>query len=525
MTEPEKNFGLSTKESLEVLWNEISDTVKQKKNASTSSYLQRIWLAVFHDDSPIHWFPVLLSLLSVICLFVIDECCPAVIILLLLILTLIVVVREQRLKEQEIFTKVKYVLGKSSLKLSPLPSSFSRSFLPEDIRHSLTLSDSWTPENYPNVCSPVSPCVTLQCTYRDGEIRNLPWALLVKGDCIVMRPGQTAPGPCHELNGTRVFTSGETYSQKTSVNPPKRPSARIPLPNLICVMDTTPFLENLVVAIDQFLLKPRTIHNRQRHFLVTICVQQWGTVIALIVTLISGFLNSTEFVFSHHRDRHDWEDLFLLNSVSVLVPLLPLLFPVLWISLNLWGTAKLETLTGIARPFDENAETESHKSFHEDLDTPVDVDWDNMRLPFRTNMGNFLGLIQGSGHLLGRSANVVQVLGSITALTCVDKKGILSWPNPTAEKIFFLRDSDQDAEDERDLSTSECESEPESKNGPTTPKQSTVAEVLDLTHDQHSPFRMEFDDHTWKSHINSLKPLGELKFRKRRRKLGFVFTF
>ena len=22
---------------------------------------------------------------------------------------------------------------------------------------------------------------------------------------------------------------------------------------------------------------------------------------------------------------------------------------------------------------------------------------------------------------------------------CVDKKGILSWPNPTAEKVFFLR--------------------------------------------------------------------------------------
>ena len=25
------------------------------------------------------------------------------------------------------------------------------------------------------------------------------------------------------------------------------------------------------------------------------------------------------------------------------------------------------------------------------------------------------------------------------ALCCVDKKGILSWPNPTAEKVFFLR--------------------------------------------------------------------------------------
>lgn len=27
----------------------------------------------------------------------------------------------------------------------------------------------------------------------------------------------------------------------------------------------------------------------------------------------------------------------------------------------------------------------------------------------------------------------------LQALCCVDKKGILSWPNPTAEKVFFLK--------------------------------------------------------------------------------------
>lgn len=29
----------------------------------------------------------------------------------------------------------------------------------------------------------------------------------------------------------------------------------------------------------------------------------------------------------------------------------------------------------------------------------------------------------------------------LKALCCVDKKGILSWPNPTAEKVFFLQNS------------------------------------------------------------------------------------
>lgn len=47
----------------------------------------------------------------------------------------------------------------------------------------------WTQENYPDLCSPPSPCITLQWTYRDGKLVNLPWALLVKDDIILIRPG------------------------------------------------------------------------------------------------------------------------------------------------------------------------------------------------------------------------------------------------------------------------------------------------------------------------------------------------
>lgn len=54
----------------------------------------------------------------------------------------------------------------------------------------------WEPENYPHLCSPLSPCLTLQWTYRDNNIVNLPWALLVAGDIIVVKPGQQIPGYC-----------------------------------------------------------------------------------------------------------------------------------------------------------------------------------------------------------------------------------------------------------------------------------------------------------------------------------------
>lgn len=36
----------------------------------------------------------------------------------------------------------------------------------------------------------------------------------------------------------------------------------------------------------------------------------------------------------------------------------------------------------------------------------------------------------------------------------------------------------------------------------------SVAEVLDITHDQNDPFTLHFDDTDWYKHLNSLKPLG-----------------
>lgn len=54
----------------------------------------------------------------------------------------------------------------------------------EKMRKEINFVD-WKPENYPNLFTPFSPCITLQWTYRDGKLVNLPWALLVKDDIIL----------------------------------------------------------------------------------------------------------------------------------------------------------------------------------------------------------------------------------------------------------------------------------------------------------------------------------------------------
>lgn len=281
------------------------------------------------------------------------------------------------------------------------------------------------------------------------------------------------------------------------------------------------------------------------------------------MTLIFGFLNYNDKLYDDRFVEMKWMNLFLELPVCAILPVINGMFPVMWICINLWGIARLETQ--LAQP-QATTMLEQQRSFQEDLDTPT-LECGTSKLPFKEVLFNWIRLWQGYSMLLGRSSNVVQgmyctkyafpmciyafllfilVLGSVTALCCVDKKGILSWPNPTAEKVFILRDAaDPSSESESDTSfdshekfktsekieketkTEETDSNKCATNKAAELKASaskrdsgriidthkhpgTVAEVLDLTHDQCSPFRIDFDDHSWKNHIDSLKPLGNV---------------
>lgn len=165
-------------------------------------------------ENPIGWFPIVTTILTIIILCVIHHYFSALFLLAILTGTIALVVRENHLRRTEIFRKVRLILN--------------------EIRLARKLCKNWTPQNYPNPCCPVSPCVSdinskidtknirflmdclfsqvsLQWTYRDGHIVNLPWALLVRGDVIVIRPGQSAPAACVELHGRTKFKCGETY--------------------------------------------------------------------------------------------------------------------------------------------------------------------------------------------------------------------------------------------------------------------------------------------------------------------------
>lgn len=58
----------------------------------------------------------------------------------------------------------------------------------------------WDETDYPDLYMPVSPCITLQWTYRDGNLVNLPWPLLVPGDVIVINPSHKIIAKCEVMS-------------------------------------------------------------------------------------------------------------------------------------------------------------------------------------------------------------------------------------------------------------------------------------------------------------------------------------
>lgn len=142
-------------------------------------------------ESPLSWFSILTTIFVIVCLALTKHYFTSSCVLFILLATVTLVVYERYLRRTEIFRKIRLIIN--------------------EIELAQTLCDDWTTENYPNICSPMSPCVTLQLSYRDGKLINIPWALLVKNDVIIIRPGQTAPGDCTEMSGKRKFKTGETY--------------------------------------------------------------------------------------------------------------------------------------------------------------------------------------------------------------------------------------------------------------------------------------------------------------------------
>ncbi|XP_050731549.1 transmembrane protein 94-like isoform X3 [Eriocheir sinensis] len=306
-------------------------------------------------------------------------------------------------------------------------------------------------------------------------------------------------------NSTPELQMGEVFS------PPlegigegfSSPKARTPLRATPHLLLETPYISNLRILLAEALNRPVTVFNRQRHTIFAVAMEGLALPLAVALALVINGLR-----LYHGGWGGDWGEGLLVGAVGVALPLVPLTLPPAWLALNWLGTARILALYHQAghmesEPLDdpfEEADLEILRPGH------VNVSGGELRTHvFATMCGTQPGPT--------RTANILHALASVTNLCCVDKKGVLSWPNPTAEKVFFLKNrghnninnsapslygDDGMFEDEGHLQ----------RSLPNNATKESESVLMSLTHDHQTAFGLQFDDPMWRRYLLSLKPLG-----------------
>lgn len=343
-------------------------------------------------------------------------------------------------------------------------------------------SKPWDAEEYPHLHTPPSSSLVLQWTHRDGRLVNLPWALLVRGDSVVLRPGQAAPALCRAPG--LVLQRGELH--RLGPPPAPAPELRAASSAQAFVLEETPCLAELEHVLEAAASRPSSTLTKQRLFLAGTVLELVLLPAVLVLVLIWSCLRRqlvTSLLPLAAADSLVIPRLFVREPVAACLPLLPLTLPLWWILVNTAALANVLTIfrqpsavrpSTAADPFDDMVETPEME------EAAPTVSW-------RATAAVMASCLAGRGEFLCRTENLLHCLGSVTSYCCTDKKGVLSWPNTSPEKLMFLRQVEAEAEAEAS---------------------SVVPEILTVNHNVHNPFSVDFDDTAWEQHLASLRPLG-----------------
>ncbi|MCJ8747721.1 hypothetical protein PDJAM_G00156500 [Pangasius djambal] len=321
--------------------------------------------------------------------------------------------------------------------------------------------------------------MSLQWTYRDGRLVNLPVSLLVEGDIISLRPGSEAPT---ELRGIQeeehvVLSRSDVFSHLSSPPSPldhgrSRPH-RLLQPQLFRVT-RTPAVEVVQRCLELSQHRPVSVLDNER-FTVQTLLERGPAPLALVVLLV---LNTLRYVLGA-PGVGPWHVTLLQLPVNGILPLLPLTFPLLWLLVGIYGEVRVLL----------------------QMDPQPTALWEVWKL----TCGKFFSVLFGRSSVLCHTASLLHNLGSVTVLCCVDKQGILSWPSPNPEKILFFSktpSSERVKQKEKGREKTKDES--------FKPRPYCSLEMLSLSLDRahFDDTRVQFDDMQWERHAPSLRPLG-----------------
>ncbi|KAK7919533.1 hypothetical protein WMY93_010817 [Mugilogobius chulae] len=422
-------LGLSTGQALGKLRDQLTALLEQHQRATRrqSSALEQ-WTNsfLFHGNrhSCLHWPGVALTLLVILgflCCYGSQpkgssgvELSNAAALLLLLLVNLLLVRRQLRLQKTEMVRRLRAIIGELNEYLSACV---------DDVR--------WATSMYPDLYTPTSPSWSLHWTYRDSQLVNCPVSLLVEGDIIALRPGQEAFASLRGIKDDEhiVLEPGDLFPP---FSPPPSPQAtdkrgpQSPQHHRLFRVVRTPVLDTVRNGLELAQSRPVTVLDNERFTVQSVITKLVCPVVLtafLIVNTIRYFCDAPSLTPLCYN-------FFQLQLMGVL-PILPLLFPVMWVLVNAFGEARVLAEFSKASPAGLLAK------FSEDTlssYTEVISSQEMLRCVWR----HFVGVLKGESQTLCYTSSLLHTLGSVTVLCCVDKQGILSWPNPSPETVLFF---------------------------------------------------------------------------------------
>uniref|UniRef100_A0A668AGL9 Transmembrane protein 94 n=1 Tax=Myripristis murdjan TaxID=586833 RepID=A0A668AGL9_9TELE len=363
---------------------------------------------LYHGNrhSCLHWPGAALTLLVVLGLFCCHGSQPkgssgielvnAAALLLLLLLNLLLVGRQERLKRREMVRRLKGIITQLNDYLSRCVG--------EPVQ--------WSPSLYPDLYTPSSPSWSLHWTYRDSQLVNLPVSLLVEGDIIALRPGQEAFASLRGIKDDEhiVLEPGDLFPP---FSPPPSPRAnekrgpQNPQKHRLFRVVRTPVLDTVRNSLELAMSRPITALDNERF-----TVQSLMAKLACPIVLVAFLLVNTVRYFCEAPSLTPARYNFFQLQLMGVLPILPLLFPVMWVLVNAYGEARVLAESSRASP------------------TGLEM----LRCVWR----HLVGVLKGESQTLCYTSSLLHNLGSVTVLCCVDKQGILSWPNPSPETVLFF---------------------------------------------------------------------------------------
>ncbi|XP_052262626.1 transmembrane protein 94-like isoform X3 [Dreissena polymorpha] len=484
--------------ALEILHEELSMELQSHQTDIARTMGWRHCFSVFHHQqvqSLYHWPTVLISIVLAAALFVSygfsqhrsagDTAwllVEGVVILLFLSLNIALALHNVRQQKMEFLRLLGDILGQLSTCMQ---------------------YNVWNKSFFPHLESPYSPCLSLQWTLRAGQVYNVPVPLLVKGDIILLRPSHKAPARCKALQGgcedSLVLNEGEIFSPEDESTDESFtvPKGREPRKCQKFLLLETPYVSVLrqIMADGN---RPATVIDNEKFFILTVWIER--RVIPVVMALML-LVNVLRYNYMQGHVGH-WTDMVITLQVQAVIPLVPLIIPLMYLLINFYGQAR------VFAAFEEEKSSQPLGEDSFNTDSSISADEARIDLPWTHVLDWFKNILLGRVSVVTRKINITHVLGSVTSLCCVDKKGVISYPNPTPEKVFFLRWGRKEGAISGSNTGIHNDQGDKQKYTESAHGKSSCMEVLDVTSDPKNSFTVRFDDPGWTQHLNSLKPLG-----------------